>query len=67
MAIWQVEIYDNRGDPVPVRRGFIDAADEETVVNEVMRSMGDALHATMTPHVEKLPAIPTGIILWESL
>jgi hypothetical protein len=67
MAVWQVEIYDNRDDPTSTKRGFVEAPSETEAIDLVTNAMGGALRADMSPVAKKLPTIPNGVVLWENL
>ncbi|QEH80844.1 hypothetical protein EIK56_23035 [Sphingomonas sp. C8-2] len=67
MAIWQVEIFNNPGDAVPSKRGFVEAATDGEAAEIVIREGGFVGKANLDPVVKKMPTIPEGIVLWDIL
>lgn len=66
MTVWRVEVYDNRDDSAPSRRGFVEADSEHDAVEAARKAMGEAARAALDVRVEKCAGLPRGCIVWEN-
>ena len=65
MTIWQVEIFANVEDFLPVRRGFVVAETETDAVALVVSKLQDDNRAEFHIVSKKLHSIPTNVVLWD--
>ena len=62
MAVWHIEVYDNKTDQQPSRTGFVEAATEQEATQAVISGMGAAHRADMK--VTAKSGLPAGRIFW---
>jgi hypothetical protein len=64
MALWRIELFDNRGDAHPSRIGYMEAATEEAAVTATVEAMGSAMLAEAKVVAHAAPALPELQVLW---
>jgi hypothetical protein len=62
MALWKIEIYDNKTDTDPSKVGYVEAATEDDAVKIAVSAMGDSPRAEVW-RVE-VKKIKNGSIIW---
>jgi len=65
MAVWQIDIYENKDDATPSRRGYVEAATDSEASEVARNVMGDATRAELNLKTRRVSAIPSDRVVWE--
>lgn len=67
MALWKVEIYDNREDAEPSRWGVMVAESEGEAQDTIIRNMGvEERVDAKTVKVSEITSLPAGTFFWSA-
>lgn len=63
MAVWKIEIFDNKTDPQPSKTGYVEADTNIDAAEAAANFMGLAQRADVVP-APRVTEVPRGQIIW---
>ncbi len=67
MYVWKIEVFENKGDSSPIRKGYVKCATEDDAVTKARVSMGSDWVADRCVASKCEPGLPENQVVWLSL